>query len=241
MQNTSRAAQSFIAIMTFCGMAAFALGVLNAVPTRPLEFVVLLVISIAGSRLKVKLPGVTGNMSFNLPFILMATLQLSLFEALIIGLSSTLAQCLPTKSGKPRGIQILFNLSTMAVAVTASGVIAHGRMPFSGVAASDAFALVLAGMSFFVFQTVPVATIIALTEGKAPVRIWNGIVRLSLPYYVLSAGVTSIALTLTPNWSWLIPLLVMLAMYGVYRSYTMYFATIISAPVRAYMKAAAGR
>jgi MASE9 protein len=242
MQNTSRAAQWFIGFMTLCGVAALGSGFLKAHSMHYVQFVALLVIGIVGSRLKVKLPGVTGNMSVNLPFILMATLQLSLFEALIIGLSSTAAQCLPTKSSKPSRVQVLFNLSTMSVAVAVAGLIAHGRMPFSGFAVSGALALVLAGATFFLFQTVPVATIISLTEGGTMLRIWHGIVRLSFPYYVLSAGVTSIATTLSHNWGWLMPLLVMLTMYGVYRSYTKYFGTMMTpAPVKAYAAAAAGR
>jgi hypothetical protein len=65
----------------------------------------------------VKLPGLNGNMSVNLPFVLIAAVQLSLLEALLIALSSTFVQSLPKAGGKPKVVKMLFNISTMAVAL----------------------------------------------------------------------------------------------------------------------------
>jgi hypothetical protein len=83
--------------------------------------------------------------------------------------------------------------------------------------------LIAASATIFVLQTAPVATIISLTEGGQVFQIWRSIVCLSFPYYILSAGVTAIAQQLSQVWDWQIPVLVMLAMYGVYRSYAGYF------------------
>ena len=44
------------------------------------QFLVIFALALIASRLKVKLPGLNGNMSVNLPFILIAAVQLSLFE-----------------------------------------------------------------------------------------------------------------------------------------------------------------
>jgi hypothetical protein len=188
-------------------------------PSHGLPFFSLLLIAIVGSRLKVKLPGLTGNMSVNLPFILLATLQLSLFEALIVSLSSIMAQCYPAKHGNSNGVQSLFNLSTTAVAVAVAALTAHGRIAAFGGTRSEMLGLIAAGATIFVLQTAPVATIISLTEGGQVFQIWRSIVCLSFPYYILSAGVTAIAQQLSQVWDWQIPVLVMLAMYGVYRSY----------------------
>ena len=241
MENTSRAARLFIIAMGLCGAAAITLGFFKTHPMHGLQFVTLLVIGILGSRLKVKLPRLTGNMSVNLPFLLMAALDLSLFEALLIALASTMAQCLPTKKGKPAGVQVLFNLSMMAVAVAAAEFVAHHPIGFAGGLSAPA-RLVLASATFFLLQTGPVATIISLTEGGQVLQIWRGVVRLSFPYYVLSAGVTSIAQTVSQAWGWEIPVLVMLTMYGVYRSYVGYFGQMTArVPAMAMAKAAASR
>ena len=182
-----------------------------------------LVIALVASRLKLKLPGLNGNMSVNLPFILIAVVELSLFEALLIALASTGAQCFPKGGGWPQAVKMLFNVSTMAVAVGLAGLIFQGRMPLPPAWVPGSLLLVLAGATFFLVQTLPVATIIALTEGGTMPRIWSSIVHLSFPYYVLSAGVASIVTTASQHWGWQVPVLVLAVMYGVYRSYRVYF------------------
>lgn len=239
MGNTSRMARLFIIVMALCGVAALSLGIFKAHPMHRLQFVTLLVIGILGSRLKVKLPGLTSNMSVNLPFLLLATLELSLFEALLIALASTLAQCLPARNGRPGRVQILFNLSTVAVAVTAAEFVAHYPLRLAGGLSATA-GLALASATFILLQTGPVATIISLTEGVRIFDTWRSIVRLSFPYFVLSAGVTSIVQSVSQVWGWEISLLLMLTMYGVYRSYVGYFGQMTArTPAVALAKAAA--
>jgi len=64
-------------------------------------------------------------------------------------------------------------------------------------------------------------------------------VRLSFPYYVLSAGVTSIVTTAGHRTGWQIPLLVLPVMYTIYRSYQLYFVnTVLLARGLAMAKAA---
>jgi hypothetical protein len=192
-------------------------------PMHYLQFFVIFALSVIASRLKLKLPGLTGNMSVNLPFILIAVVELSLLEALLIALASTVAQCFPKDGGWPKASQTLFNVSTMAGAVGMAGLIFQGRMPLPTAWVSGSLLLALAGATFFMAQTLPVAAIIALTEGGMMVRIWSSIVQLSFPYYVLSAGVASIVTTASQHWGWQVPLCVLPVMYGVYRSYQVYF------------------
>ena len=89
------------------------------------QFLLLLVIAVLASRLKLKLPGLNGNMSVNLPFILIAQAQLSPAEALIIACTSTLVQCLPKAGAKFKPVQVLFNVSTMAIAAELGCLVAN--------------------------------------------------------------------------------------------------------------------
>ena len=54
-------------------------------------------------------------------------------------------------------------------------------------------------------------------------RIWLGIVQLSFPYYVLSAGVTSMVNLVSHHFGWQAALVVFPVMYGIHRSYRLYF------------------
>ena len=229
MSHNPRKAKSFIALIAAAGFCSAGYSLTRATTWHPAEAIVLLAIALAASRMKVKLPGLTGNMSVNLPFVLIAAVQLSLPEALLIGLASTVAQSLP-KEGKPKALQILFNVSTMAVALGAGHWVLQqataGRVSWI----STSWLLPVAAASFFLAQTTPVAAIISLTEGGNMPRIWSSIFHLSFPYYVLSAGVTSIVTTASHRVGWQIPLLILPAMYGVYRSYRLYFSHVVEAP-----------
>ena len=209
-------------------------------PIHYSHFLVIFALSLIASRLKVKLPGLNGNMSVNLPFILIAAVQLSLFETLVIALVSTAAQCLPKDGGKPKAVQMFFNVSTMAIAVGAGHwILQHAcvrTIPWT----STSLILSLAAAGFFLIQTIPVAAIISLTEGGNAVRIWSSIFHLSFPYYVLSAGVTSVVTAASHQIGWQIPLLVLPAMYGVYRSYRLYFGQAAKASCTVLLAKAAG-
>jgi hypothetical protein len=83
--------------------------------------------------------------------------------------------------------------------------------------------LASATAAFFLGQTAPVAGIIKLAEGAAMRRVWLGIVQMSFPYYVLSAGMTSMVRLVSQHFGWQAALLVFPVMYGVYHSYRLYF------------------
>jgi hypothetical protein len=79
----------------------------------------------------------------------------------------------------------------------------------------------------FLGQTVPVAGIVALTEGKSAMNLWRELAQLSFPYYVLSAGVTSMLQAVGGHLGWGLALGVFPVMYAVHRSYRMYFSRMV--------------
>jgi len=174
--------------MSLGALAAITYAVYTMRELQDYHWLVLFVLAVATARLKVKLPGLTGNMAVNLPFLLVAVTQLSLLEALLVALPACAVQCLPKGGGKPKPLQMLFNLSTTAVAVAAAS------------SAGAHYAWLGAG-GFFLAQTIPVASIIRLTEGGAIAKIWSSIAHYSFPFYVLSAGMCSIATSATAEFS----------------------------------------
>jgi hypothetical protein len=199
--------------MTLGALAALLYAASTMHPLQDYRWLVLFVLSVATARLKVKLPGLTGNMAVNLPFLLIAVTQLSLLEALLVALPSCAVQCIPKAGGKLKPLQLLFNLSTTAVAVAAASLVGGHFAP-------------LGAAGFFLAQTVPVASIIRITEGGAITKIWSSIAHYSFPFYVLSAGICSIATSATNEFSWQMPLLGLPVLYAVYRSYESYFGEV---------------
>jgi hypothetical protein len=83
--------------------------------------------------------------------------------------------------------------------------------------------------TFFLGQTLPVSVIVALTDGGAVRRIWTNIAQMSFPYYVVSAGVTSMVNSVGQHISWVAAILLLPVMYAIYRSYRLYFARAVQA------------
>src|SRR5271165_2570205 len=115
---------------------------------------------------------------------------------------------------------MLFNASTIVLAAGAAGLLMHSDKLAH---ASGALALVASGCIFFLVNTLPVATIIAITEGSSMMRIWSSIVHLSFPYYVACTGVTSMVTVVSQHVGWQTPLAVLPVMLLMYRCYQRHF------------------
>jgi hypothetical protein len=191
------------------------------------------------SRMKVKLPGLNGNMSVNLPFLLTAIANLSATEAVTISFVSTVVQCWPRKQAKFNPQQLAFNLSMMPLATCLASLMYHAQWSFASGWNSNPLSLAMAAATLFLGQTVPVAAIISLGESKSVGPTWWNIAQLSFPYFVVSAGVSSMVQTVGVHMGWELALGVFPVMYGIHRSYSLYFSKMVeTAPVRVMVRAA---
>lgn len=227
MHGIPNRAKTLIVAVTLVAAVVTVYAVLGMHPWHHHQFAMLLAISLIASRLKVKLPGLNGNMSVNLPFILIAQAQLGLHEALIVACASTLMQSLPRAGAKLKPVQVLFNLSTMATAVGLGCLVLHHGQHVKLVS-SGASLLALSALAFFLANTLPVASIISLSEGPQMFKVWSSIFHLSFPYYVISAGVTSMVTAASRHVGWEIPLLALPVMYAIHRSYQLYFGRMVA-------------
>ena len=94
----SRTAPVFVGFTGICASAILIHGLFTIHGWHSWEFLSLLLVAALTSRLKIKLPGLNGNMSVSLPFILIAMTQLSLPEALAVAASSILIQSVPART-----------------------------------------------------------------------------------------------------------------------------------------------
>ena len=87
-------ARAFICTIVATGTLTLGFGLTHWSSRDLAQFVSYLAIAIIASRLKVKLPGISGTMSVNFLFILLGIVELGFAETLLIGCAATLAQCL---------------------------------------------------------------------------------------------------------------------------------------------------
>jgi hypothetical protein len=224
----SLSARIFVALIIVSGFLLMGDAVLNVHSVAMVRFVALLVLATVAARLKVKLPGLTGTMSVNLPFFLLAAALLGTAEAMIVGFISTLAQCLPRERQKLNLVQLAFNSFAIAMTVGVARLIYVSPIVESRIA-SQALRLALAAAVYFLANTVTMALVISLTEQVSAVRVWKEMFQLSYVYLVASAGVAGLALTLGSDIGWQVLVALLLVMSGVFYSYRRYFAVIVPA------------
>ncbi len=229
MKPNTRLTQTFIGLMAAAAIAGSVYASLNSHTLHTSYALAILALAAATSRMKIKLPGIDGNMSVNLPFLLMAVVNLSALEAVVIAGISTVVQCWPKPEGKFKPEQMLFNVSMMAFASSMANLIWNAGWLGKGAWASEPLMLASTTAAFFLGQTAPVAGIIKVAEGAALRRVWLGIVQLSFPYYVVSAGMTSMVNTVSHHFGWQAALVVFPVMFGIYHSYKLYFGRVAEA------------
>lgn len=237
----SFSARMFVALIVISGLLVLGDAVLNAKQVPTAKFLAFLLVACVAARLRVKLPGVTGTMSVNLPFILVAIAEMNTAEALAIGFISTFFQCL-AKGKKFNGGQVGFNCSAIALAVAATRLI-YAAPSVASVVSSPGLRLALAAAGYAIANTVPVAIVIGLTEGVRILRTWLEMLQLSFPYLVASAGIAGLTLTLSHEVGWQVPLAVLPIMAGIFQSYRRYFAAtaeVASMRVQSSSRATAG-
>ena len=205
-----------VAVASLCGLSFAAVRwQAQAWP----QLMLLLAAAILSSRFKVKLPGLTTSMSGNLPVILLAVTELGLFASLLVAATAALAQSF-SSGKKATPLQLLFNSCTLMNAAGLAYLVYHGQIFRSG-AAMHSMSLILAASTYFVANTVPVASIIGLTEGGNALSLWHKIFLWSFPNYVVGAGLTAIV----SAFSTIAGLVTLMAVsFAIYQSYRMYTA-----------------
>ena len=235
MKTLPSNAKALVIVAVVAGLAVLSKAMLSwGHPHDYPKFFAYLLVSVAATRFTVSLPRMSTSMSVNLPFILVALIELSLPEALVIAAVSTFVQCFWPQSKRRNLVQVAFNVSVLVLAAQSTWLILHHG--FHNVA----LVIVSGTLTILVANTMPVAAIVAMTETGTAVRIWTNIVQLTFPYYSLTAGVAGLVKLAAYAVGWQVPLFILPAMLLVYHSYVFYFQQIGSATLapRAMSKAA---
>jgi len=236
----TRLTKAFIGFMVLAAAGTIGDALLQGQGWHPLLAVTLLLTAVGTSRMKVTIPGINGNMSVNLPFLLLSVIMLSATESILIACACAIMQTLPKDGSKVRPVRVLFNVSMMVFSCGAAGLLFHLQILNRLSWVSAPLLMAVSTATLFLGQTLPVSVVVALTDGGAVRRIWANIAQMSLPYYVVSAGVTSMVNSIGHNIGWIAALLVLPVMYVIYRSYRLYFTRAAEAVTQPMAMAAAG-
>jgi len=215
----------YIGVVIAAGIAVLCYGAIHASSPDSIKFFFYLVVALLASRLKVNLPGVTGTMSVNFLFILLGIIELSFSETLMLGCAAILVQCI--SKDRPRPVQVAFNICASAFAIAAA-YLAYDCARSHPAVNHPSLLLLLGASAYFAANTLPIATVIALTENKALKNVWSECYFWSFPYYLMGAGIAGLMAWLNHFFAWQTSMLVLPTVYLVYRSYRLYLGRLES-------------
>ena len=216
-------ARAFIVLVIGAGMASLLQAAIYQSSRNIAEFICYLGIGVLASRLRVTLPGISGTLSVNFLFILIAVAELSYSEALILGAISMLAQSL--YPNRPGAIQLTFNVCAGSLSTALAYLVYHQRL-VNQLIGSHPLVLCLAASTYFIVNAGSIAVVISASEGKALRRILMDCYFWSFPYYLVGAGIAGAIGWFNHKFNWETSLLFVPAMYLIYRSYRLYLSKL---------------
>jgi diguanylate cyclase (GGDEF)-like protein/putative nucleotidyltransferase with HDIG domain len=216
-------AKLFISLVVLAGFGVLVYAGIHQSSKNIAEFICYLGIAVLASRLKVSLPGITGTLSVNFLFILIGVLELSFTETLILGAISMVAQCV--FPDRPKGLQLTFNVCAGCISTALAYQVYHHPL-INLILPNRPVLLGLSATVYFIANAGSIATVISLTERRPLSRILVDCYFWSFPYYLVGAGVAGIITWLNQNFNWETSLLVLPAMYLIYRSYRLYLGKL---------------
>jgi diguanylate cyclase (GGDEF)-like protein/putative nucleotidyltransferase with HDIG domain len=222
-QTLSAGAKLFVSLTITAGMASLLVAAIRPSSKNIAEFICYLGIAILASRLRVTLPGITGTLSVNFLFILVAIVELSFPEAMTLGAVSMLAQTL--YPNRPSAIQLTFNVCAGSLSTALAYFVYHNAIADKFVTGRPLI-LCVAASAYFFANAGCIAVVISLSEGKSLRRILADCYLWSFPYYLVGAGIAAAIGWFNHEFNWETSLLFVPAMYIIYRSYRLYLGKL---------------
>jgi diguanylate cyclase (GGDEF)-like protein/putative nucleotidyltransferase with HDIG domain len=213
--------KTYIASIISIGSLTFLATFLHWTTQDPLRFAVFFLMAAIGSAMKVTLPGVQGTMSVGFLIVLIGIMELSPAEVVAIATVGALTQCFWYAKQRPKIIQIAFNLACMCIAVTTTETV-YRSSTLRAYGMGKILLLAIAACTQFLANTLPIASVIALSERKSLKKIWRECYFWSFPYYMVGAGVACIFSAVSRWVGWQAAMVSLPITYVIYRSYRQY-------------------
>jgi diguanylate cyclase (GGDEF)-like protein/putative nucleotidyltransferase with HDIG domain len=231
MRDLPVAARLFVAAVLAAGAIVVGVFVPRTI-ANPVLFAVLLGCSSLASALKVRLPlatsGSTMSVSYAVDFA--ALLLLGADETMIVAAVSAWAQCTIRTTTKTASFRTLFSMASLVLTVKSAGWV---YALLGGAPAPSNFSLlnipkplVGAATTYFVCNTLLIATAIALSTSQSIVRVWNENFLWSAPSYFVGAGAAAIGASVIDQGGYWWASLVAAPLYLTYRTYKVYMGRI---------------
>ncbi len=216
-------AKTLIFAVIATGISVLAVAMLQCPWGNLVKFIAYLLAAVIASGLKVELPGISGTLSVNLIVNLVAIIELAPGEAIAVGCASAVCQSLWRKH-RIETIHVAFNLAQMALSIGVAQQVFVSSVKLLG--DSLPLRLMATSSAYFLVNTLLVAAVIAVTEGRGFGTTWSEFYLWSFPNYLVG-GVLACAF----SWSnahlgWQTSTLMVPVGYLLFRSYRLYLGKL---------------
>ncbi len=216
-------AKAFISVVVAGGFTVLAAELLHAAWPAPGTFLLYVIAVALASVLKVALPGINGTMSVNLVVVLISIVELPASEALLVGCVAAMVQTWWQK----KQINLLHFAFNAAQIVVAIGLCQMFFLHSAGwLGPNVALRLMATGVLYFLGNTLPVATIVALTEHHVFHKTWAECYFWSFPNYLVGAAIAALITWSNAHLGWQTSLVIIPILYFMYRSYRLYLSKL---------------
>ncbi len=213
-------ARLFLALVLAAGAAVLAQTAIFWWSPDLIKFGAFLAVSLFSAGARVRVPGVSGAFSLSYLFVLLALLELTAPETILLACGVAIVECYWHQPRRPRATTVLFRVALMTVAAAVAERVFHSVWFESSIDTS--FRLAEATLALFLISTAPVAAWTAITEREKFAAVWLGTSFWSLPHYLAGAGIARAVSSVAHYVGWQTVLLTGPVVYLIYRSYRLY-------------------
>ena len=177
--------------------------------------------ALLGATRKIRLPGMTATMSLNFLFILIAVVEFSFSESVVLAAATALVQSLWKPSKRPTLAQVAFGAGTMLISTALTYSISHLVLAPRPAAFLSA-ALMLSTALLLMVNTALVARVISLVESKRFIRVWRDCYLMAFPYFLIGAALAGAVCSTCGTLGWHFRLLLLPLTYLLYLFYRLH-------------------
>ena len=218
-------ARLFIALIGLAGLAGTAFTFHGWSPEPQPRFLVYLILALATSGMKVSFPGAQGSISSSFVLVMLGLVELRAPETLFLAVASVVAQNCWRAKGRVKLVPLFFNVACVVLAVLAATWIYHEPW-FTNVPEGELLRLTLAGVAYFIANIVPIAIVVALTQGQNFRTVIRSFCDWTFCYYLVGASLAGIVHTAAGRLGWAFSLALVPPLYLIYRSVRLYFGRV---------------
>ena len=200
-------ARVFVALVVVAGVSSLVSSLVQWESANIARFVVFFALAILTATWKVRLPGLMGAISVNYVVVLFAIASMSWGEAMVMSAAGAVVQSLWRPKQRPKAIQVWFNFACFTLCTGITYWLC--RVGLALVTESSlAVLLAIATATHYGLNTVLVAAVLTLVEGRRFAELWRNCHFWAFPHYIVGAVAAGLMTNAGRTGSWMQPLLI---------------------------------